>query len=277
MVATATISSTYEVRLDGLIPATVLPMTAGGAIDEPGLRRYIHWIAAQGPVALAVNADTGEGPSLEPRERVRVIEIAREETELPLVTGLFDPGEADAARRAGAEAALVFPVADDIVAYHRAIADRGIGVIAFQLQPALGGVGYSRDTIERVTALDGVIAIKEASFDRTRFAEAVQVSAKPVLTGNDNFVLESFELGCSGALVGFGAVHTAEQVTMIADWHRGAVDEARAASARLQPIADQLFAAPVSGYRRRIKELLVQQGVIDAAHMRPAPVRSAPR
>ena len=91
MVATATISSTYEVRLDGLIPATVLPMTAGGAIDEPGLRRYIRWIAAQGPVALAVNADTGEGPGLEPRERVRVIEIAREATDLPLVTGLFDP------------------------------------------------------------------------------------------------------------------------------------------------------------------------------------------
>ena len=33
-------------RLDGLIPATVLPMTAGGAIDEPGLRRYVRWIAS---------------------------------------------------------------------------------------------------------------------------------------------------------------------------------------------------------------------------------------
>jgi 4-hydroxy-tetrahydrodipicolinate synthase len=258
------------VRLDGLIPATVLPMTADGAIDEPGLRRYLRWIAAQGPVALAVNADTGEGPNLEPWERVRVIEIAREETDLPLVTGLFDPNEADAALRAGAEAALVFPVADDIVSYHRAIADRGIGVIAFQLQPALGGVEYSRDTIEHVTALDGVIAIKEASFDRELCKGAIAVSAKPVLTGNDNFILESFELGCSGALVGFGAVHTAEQVAMIAAWHRGAVDEARAASTRLQPIADAIFAPPVSEYRRRCKELLVTQGVIDAAYMRPA-------
>lgn len=252
-----------------MIPATVLPMTAGGAIDEPGLRRYVRWIAAQGPVALAVNADTGEGPSLEPRERVRVIEIAREETDLPLVTGLFDPGEADDALRAGAEVALVFPVADDIVGYHRAIAERGIGVIAFQLQPALGGVEYSRETIERVTALDGVIAIKEASFDRDRFAETVKVSAKPVLTGNDNFILESFELGCVGALIGFGAVHTAAQVAMIADWQRGALDEARAASELLQPIADAIFAPPVADYRRRLKELLVEQGVIDAAHMRP--------
>lgn len=252
-----------------MIPATVLPMTAGGAIDEPGLRRYVRWIAAQGPVALAVNADTGEGPNLEPQERVRVIEIAREETDLPLVTGLFHPDEADDALRAGAVAALVFPVAEDVVSYHRAIAACGIGVIAFQLQPALGGVEYSRKTIERVTALDGVIAIKEASFDRDRLAETVKVSAKPVLTGNDNFILESFELGCVGALIGFGAVHTAEQVAIIADWQRGALGDARAASERLQPIADAIFAPPVADYRRRLKELLVEQGVIDAAHMRP--------
>jgi 4-hydroxy-tetrahydrodipicolinate synthase len=258
------------VRLDGLIPATVLPMKADGAIDEPGLRRYVRWIATQGPAALAVNADTGEGPSLDTRERLRVIEIVREETDLPLVTGLFDAGEAADALRAGAEAALVFPVADDIVDYHRAIAEHGIGVIAFQLQPALGGVEYSRETIERVTALDGVIAIKDASFDRARCAETVKISAKPVLTGNDNFILESFELGCTGALVGFGAIHTAEQVEMIANWHRGAIADALAASDRLQPLADAVFAPPVSDYRRRLKELLVREGVLDAAHMRAA-------
>jgi 4-hydroxy-tetrahydrodipicolinate synthase len=256
------------VRLDGLIPATVLPMTADGSIDEPGFRRYLRWIAAQEPAALAVNADTGEGPSLDARERLRVIEIAREETDLALVTGLFAAEEADDALAAGAVAALVFPVADNTVDYHRAIADRGIAVIAFQLQPALGGVEYSREVIERLTSLDGVIAIKEASFDRDRCAEAVKISAKPVLTGNDNFILESFELGCTGALIGFGAIRTAEQVKMIADWHRGDFDSARAASDLLQPLSDQIFAPPVAEYRRRLKELLTREGVLDAAHMR---------
>ena len=41
-----------------------------------------------------------------------------------------------------------------------------------------------------------------------------------------------------------------------------------ASSARLQPIADALFAPPVTEYRRRLKELLVRQGVLDAAYMR---------
>ena len=63
-------------------------------------------------------------------------------------------------------------------------------------------------------------------------------------------------------------MRTAEQVQMIADWHRGAIADARAASERLQPLADEVFAPPVSEYRRRLKELLVSDGVISAAHMR---------
>ena len=59
-------------NLDGLIPATVLPMTQDGQIDEPELRRYIRWIADQGIVAVAVNVDTGEGPHLWHDERLRV-------------------------------------------------------------------------------------------------------------------------------------------------------------------------------------------------------------
>jgi dihydrodipicolinate synthase/N-acetylneuraminate lyase len=47
-------------NLEGLIPATVLPMTADAEIDEEQLRRYIRWVSDQGPVALAINADTGE-------------------------------------------------------------------------------------------------------------------------------------------------------------------------------------------------------------------------
>ena len=44
-------------NLNGLIPATVLPMHPDGSIDEPGLRRYIAWIVAQGPVSLAINVE----------------------------------------------------------------------------------------------------------------------------------------------------------------------------------------------------------------------------
>ena len=77
-------------NLEGLIPATIVPMTADAEIDEEQLRRYIRWVSEQGPVALAINADTGEGPHLTHREKVRVIEIVADELNgaLPIVAGI---------------------------------------------------------------------------------------------------------------------------------------------------------------------------------------------
>lgn len=275
-------------NLDGLIPATVLPMHVDGSIDEPALRSYIGWVAAQGPVALAINVDTGEGPHLTHDEKVRVLRIVRELTDLPIVAGLAGPSTDAAVRQAkdfqaaGANALLVFPIPAYLsqpldprvpVAYHEAIADVGLPLILFQLQPALAGVNFDSDTLRAMASVDGVIAIKEASFDARRFVDIARLVAdlpRPItlLTGNDNFILESFLLGATGALIGFGAVMTREQVDMIAAWQAGRTDEALALGKRVQRLADVVFAAPVGDYRVRLKECLRILGVLESAHVR---------
>ena len=88
--------------LNGLIPATVLPMDTDGRIDEPALRSYIRWVADQGPVALAINVDTGEGPHLTHDEKVRMLEIVDDVTDLPIVAGLGGPSTEAAVRQANA-------------------------------------------------------------------------------------------------------------------------------------------------------------------------------
>jgi len=274
--------------LNGLIPATVLPMHADGSIDEDSLRSYIGWVVGQGPVALAINVDTGEGPHLTHDEKIRVLRIVRDVTELPIVAGLAGPST-DAAvrqakdfREAGADALLVFPIPAYLsepldvrvpVAYHEAIAAVGLPLVLFQLQPALGGVNLEPDTLRAMANVDGVVAIKEASFDARRFIDTVNVLAdldRPItmLTGNDNFILESFILGATGALIGFGAVMTREQVDMIAAWNDGRIDDARALGRRVQRLADVVFARPVGDYRVRLKECLRILGVIESAHVR---------
>lgn len=273
--------------LAGLVPAMVVPMTAAGDPDESALRRYVRWLAAQGPAAVAVNADTGEGPHLTASERRRILEIVKEETDLPCVAGLAGPSTREAIRQAGeyrsagADALLVFPVpaflgrpldAETPVRYHAAIAEVGLPLVLFQLQPDLGGVLYDDDVLLRLADLDGVIGVKEASFDAERFRHTVALlhdRGMTVLTGNDNFILESFALGADGALVGFGALMTAEQVAMIEHWRAGRLDEARAIGERVQRLADAVFAPPVSRYRARLKECLTALGVLDAAHVRP--------
>jgi 4-hydroxy-tetrahydrodipicolinate synthase len=279
--------------LNGLIPATVLPMTAGGEIDEPALRRFIRWISAQGPVALAINADTGEGPHLTHAEKLRVLEVVGEETQLPLVAGVAGPFTAQAVqqakdyRAAGASALLVFPIPAYLSApldaripldYHRAIAEVGVPLIAFQLQPSLGGVNFDVETLRALIAIDGVVAMKEASFDARRYIDTLRmVEDTPkyrageftYLTGNDNFIFESFMLGCTGALIGFGSIMVAEQVRMIEAWQAGRIDEARALGRRVQRLADVVFAAPVANYRARLKEGLALIGVLEDTSVRP--------
>jgi 4-hydroxy-tetrahydrodipicolinate synthase len=275
-------------NLDGLIPATVLPMHADGSIDDDGLRAYISWIAAQGPVALAINVDTGEGPHLSHDEKIRVLQVVREATDLPIVAGLAGPSTDAAVRQArdfkaaGANALLVFPIPAYLseplnpqvpVLYHEAIAEVGLPMILFQLQPALAGLNFEPDTLRAMASVEGVVAIKEASFDARRFVDIARLIAdlpRPIalLTGNDNFILESFILGATGALIGFGAVMTREQVDMIDAWNGGRIDEARELGRRVQRLADVVFAAPVGDYRVRLKECLRILGVLGAAHVR---------
>ena len=159
------------------------------------------------------------------------------------------------------------------VAYHEAVASVGLPLILFQLQPALGGLNFEPDTLRALASIDGVVAIKEASFDARRFVDVARLLEdlpRPItlLTGNDNFILESFMLGATGALIGFGAVMTREQVDMIDAWKAGRIDEARALGARVQRLADVVFAAPVGDYRVRLKECLRILGVLERTHVR---------
>ena len=276
----------------GIIPAIVTPMTADGAIDEAAVGPYVDWLVRQGPTALAVNVDTGEGPHLSQDERVRMLELVRDAVgdRCGIVAGVGGPsthdGEANARRAAaaGADAVLVFPIGaflsqplrvDVAAGYHEAVAAAcGLPLILFQLQPALGGAIYPRDVLDRLLAIPAVVAIKEASFDPLRFTEmraAVQAADRPVilLTGNDNFIAESFLLGAQGALLGFATLGTREHVKLLAAARTKDMPTVLELGGRLQRLADVVFAPPIGDYRARAKAALRMLGVIPSDAVRP--------
>jgi 4-hydroxy-tetrahydrodipicolinate synthase len=282
-----------RVNLKGLIAAIVTPMREDFSIDETSLRRYVRWLTDQGVTGLAVNVDTGEGPHLSADERLRVLELVANEVghRTVIVAGLAGSFTQQAASfaadaaSAGAKALLVFPIPvyqgeplDPAIPalYHRAIHEAsGLPLIAFQLQPALGGVNFSIEVLERLMTVEGVAAIKEASFDAKRFVETVRVVravAPPdalVLNGNDNFLLEAYLLGADGSLLGFGTLAAREQVEMLEAVRARDVSTGQAIASRLQPLCDAIFAAPVRDYRARTKHALATLGVIDHAYVRP--------
>ena len=280
-----------DIDLRGIIPAIVTPMTEAAELDLPALRRYVGWLVEQGPVALAVNVDTGEGPHLTPDERRQTIETVVEAAagRCLVVAGVAGPStafgvaNARAAQAAGADALLVFPIPAYLGAplnpevpyrYHAAIAEAvDLPLVLFQLQPALGGVLFSAEVLHRLITIPSVAAFKEASFDCLRFLQvrtALQSASRPItlLTGNDNFICESFVLGAEGALLGFATLGTREQVAMLDAVRRCDFAQAQALSQRLQPLADMVFGPPVTDYRARTKEALVMLGVLENATVR---------
>jgi len=281
-----------DIDLRGIIPAIVTPMTNDGALDLPALRRYVQWLVEQGPVALAVNVDTGEGPHLTADEKRQTIETVAESVagKCKVVGGVAGPSTAQgaanarAARAAGADALLVFPISAFLgqplnpevpYRYHAAIAEAvDLPLILFQLQPALGGVLFTTEILHKLITIPSVVAIKEASFDAMRFLQVkagVESASRRItfLTGNDNFICESLILGAEGALLGFSTLGTREQVSMLDAVRRGDIAEARELGSRLQPLADVIFAPPITDYRARTKEALKMLGILENTTVRP--------
>jgi len=280
-----------EPKLSGIIPATILPMDNNYKIDEDSLENYIRWLLKFRIGGLAVNVDTGEGPQLYPEERDKVLRIVSSivKGRVPIIAGLPASFTEQAvkfaiqAKEGGASAVLVFPIAafrgikasEVVYHYYNTIGEKArISLVAFQLQPELGGVIFDEETLTKITQVRQVVALKEASFDAKVFTDTKRILDQAprkitLLTGNDNFILESFILGAEGALIGFGTIATDLQVEMYEKVKQKKYDEAWEIYERVKPLADIIFAPPVRNYRARLKEALVTLGVIEHSYVRP--------
>ncbi len=274
--------------LEGIIPAIVVPMRQDFSIDYAALETYLEWVVAQGSIGIAVNVDTGEGPYLTPEERSEVIRITSKVVagRCFVVAGIGGPStpfaanNARAARDAGADALLVFPVAAFInepldprvmVDYHRAIGEAaGLPLIIFQLGPVFGGVDYPLEALAATLEVENVIGIKDASFDPQRFVltrDVVRQASHPVclLTGNDNFMLESFLLGARGGLLGYGATAVSLLVKMLDAVKGKDFEAATAMQERVQGFCDEyIYSHPYGDYRARSKVALVHMGLLNS-------------
>jgi 4-hydroxy-tetrahydrodipicolinate synthase len=133
---------------------------------------------------------------------------------------------------------------------------------------------FSEETLRRIAAIDSVVALKEASFDARLYLATrrmIERLDRPIdlLTGDDNFIYESFLMGAEGALIGFGTLATDLQVQMYQLTREGRWDEARAIWERILPLEEVVYGQPVRDYRARTKVALRELGVIESTVMRP--------
>jgi hypothetical protein len=194
------------------VPAHPLALDADRGLDSVHQRALTRYYIDAGAGGLAVGVHTTQFAIREAGLYRPVLELAAETAAnwtsrpLALVAGLVGPtaqavAEAKIARSIGYHAGLLSLAAmqtaseDDIIG-HCATVAREIPLVGFYLQPAVGGVILSAEFWRRFAAIDNVIAIKIAPFNRYRTLDVLRgVSAAGALdrvalyTGNDDHIL----------------------------------------------------------------------------------------
>jgi dihydrodipicolinate synthase/N-acetylneuraminate lyase len=280
-----------DLKLHGILAAIVTPFTEAGEVDHPALRAYLEWLVGEGVHAVVVHADSGEGHALTPAEREQITRTAADTIDgrIPIVAGLIAQSTAEAVRlglqdrAAGADALMVFsptsflgtPLPPEVPeAYYAAIAAVvDLPLVAFQLQASLGGCEYTPDALRRILSIEHVIAIKESTFDALKFRTTMRLVRTlgrdiSYLSGNDNFIYESFALGADGCLIGFGTLASREQVAIYDAVQAGDLVAAAEIYDRIAGLVDAIFQPPIRDYRGRMKAALVALEVIPNALVR---------
>lgn len=241
-----------------------------------GLVRYYESIGAAGLTVLGV---FGEAAGLTPAERTLVLEVAVEETGLPLVAGVTSlyTGTAieeirAAQATAGERLAAVMVQANSanpavVVAHLHAIHQATGAKVVLQDYPLASGVGISIESlISVVQACRFVIAVKAeappTSVAIARLAEALEVSVFGGLGGQG--LLDELVAGAAGAMTGFS--YPEALIATVRAWQTDGYEAARDALLPYLPLINfeqqVRIALPVR------KECLRQRGLIADAGVR---------
>ncbi|SCL21908.1 Dihydrodipicolinate synthase/N-acetylneuraminate lyase [Micromonospora pallida] len=192
-----------------VIPAHPLALDADRRLDERRQRALTRYYLASGAGGIAVGVHTTQFAIHDPQVGLLapVLELAAETaagSDAILVAGACGDTaqavrEAELAASLGYHLVLLSPYApldeDALIERARAVGEV-LPVIGFYLQPAVGGRELSRGFWSRLAALDCVVGIKVAPFDRYRTLDVLHgVCAAgrqgdlALYTGNDDHIL----------------------------------------------------------------------------------------
>ena len=282
----------------GVIPATLLALHDDFSIDERGTRRHLRDVAAtQGISAITVNGHASEVHACTEAEQQRILALTLAEIgdRLPIISGVWADGSANAARIArmaaaeGAAALLVFPsqvfsmggqLRPEMAEAHfgaiAAATDLPLIVFAY---PERSTVSYPLETLVRLAeTIPSIRAIKDWCNDpvlHERQIRTLQGLSRPVnvLTTHSAWLMASLALGCNGLLSGSGSVIPELQAALWQAVQGGDLTAARAVNERIYPLAQAFYGAPALDMHNRMKECLVMLGRMERAVVRPPLVR----
>jgi 4-hydroxy-tetrahydrodipicolinate synthase len=272
----------------GTYTAIVTPFRRG-VLDEPALERLIKAQIKGGVDGIVPVGTTGESPTLDYEEHVRVIELAvqfaNRKVKVLAGTGGNSTSEAiyltRAAEESGADGSLQVapyynkPTQEGLFQHFSAIARETKLPIVLYSVPGRCGVEIGVETVKRLASESkNVVGIKEAggSADRVSQLRAALGPKFEILSGDDSLTLPFMAVGAQGVVSVASNVIPREVTRMVNAFASGKIADAQKLHAKFYPLFKDLFIEtnPVP-----VKAALAMMGMIEEEYRLPLVPMSA--
>lgn len=202
------------VDFKGLATALVTPFV-DGEIDWKAFRNLVRRQVEAGVDFLVPLGSTAETPCLTDAEKVKILEIAREESNgLPIVAGAGSNSLTATVQNMrlldghGADAYLIVvpfynkPTQEGLYQYFKAVAEETDRQVILYNVPGRTGTNMKPETTLRLAEIPNVTAVKEASGDLAQIIDIKRQAPEgfTVLSGNDDQTLPLMACGADGVI-----------------------------------------------------------------------------
>ena len=244
-------------ELGRLLTAMVTPFDEEGKVDYEQAKKLALALLSSGSDGLAVSGTTGESPTLSHEEKLRLFAEVRsaigEQGTVIAGTGSYNTAETleltKEAEQTKVDACLLVvpyynkPTQEGLYQHFKAIAQgTDLPCILYNV-PSRTAINLSADTVIKLSHIDNIIGIKEASGNLDQISKIISGAREDFLvwSGNDSDTLFIIALG------GYGVISVASHLVgnqireMISKTINGKVDEATGIHHRLLPLVNALF------------------------------------
>jgi 4-hydroxy-tetrahydrodipicolinate synthase len=240
----------------GVFPAMITPFQDDYSLDEEGLRKNIEYLEGAGVAGIVPCGTTGESATLTFEEHKKVVEIAVDQAHVPIIAGTGSNNTCEAleltkhAADAGAAAALLItpyynkPNDRGMFEHFKTIAEKcNIPIVLYNV-PKRTGIDLKPDLVAKLSKVNNIAAIKEASGSLTQISQILEQTAGSsfvVLSGDDDITLPIMALGGQGVVSVVANVAPKKTVAMVQAMAKGDLETARKLHFELAPLVRAMF------------------------------------
>ena len=284
--------SEKENKFEGIYVATICPMLKDGNIDEEGLiDHFTNLINFEGIVGFLINGHAGENYLLNRDEKRRIIELAKDTVgdKGIIVCGINCESSIEAqlhtedAVSAGVDAIMVFPPfswalslsTKMAVIHHELIAKvSDHPIFLYQASIGSGFMAYSTEILTELIQLPKVVAIKEGSWETSRYEANRRLVKKinpkiSVMASGDEHLLSCLMIGSEGSLVSLATIIPAQIVGLYTAVKNSNLNLAMHFHEQIYPLAKAIYGKKPAGFATsRIKACLKLMGRLSNDNVR---------